>query len=136
MSFARPTCRLTDVVVCTQRLGLVTMVMRILNFLKLSSDTGQWCEMMIPSCTDGLHNTQQACQAKMFNSPTMCQWHSTSASMSANGIGGNGFCNAVMNGQVVTVQDCKDMTTFGMFVMAVAPQMTGQIRVHPRPTSF
>ena len=123
---------------CTQRLGLVTMVMRILNWLKLSSDSSHWCQLIIPACTDGTRTTQLACEQGLdgAGSFTYCQWRSTGASMSANGVGGNGFCNAVMNGQVVTVQDCKDMTTFGMFIMAVAPQMTGQIGVHPRPTSF
>ena len=125
---------------CTQRLGLVTMVMRILNWLKLSSDSSHWCQLMIPACTDGTRTTQLACEQGLdgAGSFTYCQWRSTGASMSANGVGGNGFCNAwdPYSQTVMTVQACQDQGTFGMFIITVAPQMIFQLRAQSLVLSF
>ena len=108
------------------------MVMRILNWLKLSSDSSQWCQGMIPACTDGTRTTQLTCEQGLpgAGSFTYCKWHSTGASMSANGVGGTGFCNAwdPYSQKVMTVQACEDQGTWGMFIIAVVPQMTGQLR--------
>ena len=83
-------------------------------------------------CTDGTRTTQLACQQGLdgAGSFTYCKWHSTGASMSANGVGGTGFCNAwdPYSQKVMTMQACEDQGTWGMFFIAVAPQMTGQLR--------
>ena len=108
------------------------MVLRILNWRWLMGVGDDFCELMIPACTDGTRTTQLACQQGLDGpgSFTYCKWHSTGASMSANGVGGNGFCNAwdPYSQTVMTVQACEDQGTWGMFFIAVAPQMTGQLR--------
>ena len=108
------------------------MVLRILNWRWLMGVGDNFCELMIPACTDGTRTTQLACQQGLDGpgSFTYCKWHSTGASMSANGVGGTGFCNAwdPYSQKVMTVQACEDQGTFGMFIITVVPQMTGQLR--------
>ena len=108
------------------------MVLRILNWQWLMGVGDNFCELMIPACTDGTRTTQLACQQGLdgAGSFTYCKWHSTGASMSANGVGGTGFCNAwdPYSQKVMTVQACEDQGTFGMFIITVVPQMTGQLR--------
>ena len=108
------------------------MVLRILNWQWLMGVGDNFCELMIPACTDGTRTTQLACQQGLDGpgSFTYCKWHSTGASMSANGVGGTGFCNAwdPYSQKVMTVQACEDQGTFSMFIITVVPQMTGQLR--------